>query len=259
MVERRYRKPQVVGSIPTLGSRMRRYSRLASVEEKRNVQKAVWFVVLTLGFIVALFFLGIPILGRFVGFVSDLGKSNKPISVNDQTPPAPPKFNTIPDFTNQKSLSMSGNSEAGATVKLTFNGQDQETVADKNGGFTFSNLSLNDGENNFSATAQDPAGNLSQKTKDYIIIFDNKPPELEISSPGDGTQFFGSKQRQVTIQGVTESDVQLTANDRIVAVDDEGTFQYTTSLGDGENKFTLKAVDRAGNSTEKVLTLNFTP
>jgi len=153
-------------------------------------------------------------------------------------------------------VNLSGSDEAGTTVKLTFNGKDMENVTDKSGKFTFS-ANLNDGENTFSAVAIDQAGNQSQKTQDYKITFDNKKPDLTISYPSDGSQFFGSNQRQVTIQGNTESNCQVTINDRIIAVDDTGKFQYTGSLNDGENKFNVKSTDQAGNTTEKNLTFTF--
>lgn len=237
---------------------IRRYSRLASVEEKKNFKTALIFGLLTVVFLVVLFFIGIPFLGRFVGFVSDLGKSNKPITVNDKTPPAPPSFDTFSPFTNQKTVSLTGRTEPGATVTLTFDSANQNVVAGKDGKFSFTNLSLNDGENDFSATATDTAGNISQKTPSLSITFDNKPPNLTIDSPADGAGFFGSKQRQVTIQGTTDAGDSITVNDRIVVVDDNGKFQFTTSLNDGANSFSIKSTDQAGNTTEKNITLNFT-
>lgn len=234
------------------------YSRLQSVEEKRNVRKAAYFVLLTIVAILLLFFYGIPLLGNFAGFVSDLGKSGKAIGINDRTPPAPPRFDFLNNFTNQQNINISGITESGATIKFTFNGNVQETLADKDGRFQFS-LQLLNGENSYSAVAIDTAGNLSQKTQNYTITFDNKPPELTVENPNDGSQFFGSSQRQVTINGSTDTGSQITINDRIVTVDDNGKFQYTTTLNDGENKFAVKSVDAAGNTKEENLTLNFTP
>lgn len=235
---------------------MANYSRLSSVEEKRNIKKAVTFVILTLVSLVLLFFIGIPLLGRFTGFVSDLGKSNKPIGSTDKTPPAPPKFNTTPDFTNQTSVEISGNTESGATVKLTINGREVESLSNKDGKFTV-NVDLRSGDNNFSAYAVDPAGNVGQKTDDFKIVFDNKVPDLTIDSPADGSQFFGTKQKQVTIQGTTEPDTQVTINDRIISVDGSGKFQYSSSMGEGENKFNIKVTDQAGNLTEKDVIFTF--
>lgn len=234
------------------------YSRLASIEEKNNLKKAASFIVLTIATIAVLFFVGIPVLGKFTAFVSDLGKSNKPIATTDNTPPAPPRFNQVPDFTNQKSITISGNSESAANVKITFNGTEKNSLADKDGNFSF-DFDLNGGENTFSAIATDTAGNASQKTKDYIVVYDNKVPDLNLDSPADGSSFFGSKQRQVTINGTTEGNAKITINDRIISVDENGKFQYTTTLSDGENKFNIKSTDQAGNTSEKSLILSFSP
>jgi len=234
------------------------YSRLQSVEEKRNVRKAAYFVLLTIAAVILLFFYGIPVLGKFAGFVSDLGKSGKAISINDKTPPAPPRFDFLNSFTNQQNINIAGVTESGAVIKFTFNGNAEDSLADKDGRFQFS-VQLASGENTYSAVAVDSAGNLSQQTQNYTITFDNKPPELTIENPSDGTQFFGSSQRQVTVNGATDTGSQITINDRVVAVDDNGKFQYTTTLNDGENKFTVKSVDGAGNTKEQSFTLNFTP
>lgn len=232
------------------------YSRLASVEEKKNIKRATSLVVLSITILVLLFFYGIPLFGRFATFVSDLGKSGKSITNNDSTPPAPPRFSTFPDFTNNEKFDLNGNSESGATIKLTLNGVDSEVLSNKDGGFSIT-LTLIDGENFFSATATDLAGNVSQKTDDFKIVFDNTPPSLNIDSPAEGAQFIGTKQRQVTLQGTTDPDSEIRVNDRVVAVDDNGKFQFTTTLTEGENKFIIKAGDKAGNTTEKELILHF--
>ena len=247
-------------TIPTLGSyKMRQaYSRLQSVEEKRNLRNTIFFTVLTIAAIFLLVFVGIPLFGKLTVFVSDLRGGSKAISKNDTTPPAPPRFNYFSAFTNQQTTNISGSSEAGATIKLIFNGKPQEVLTDKDGNFNFS-LQLTDGNNTFSAIAVDASGNQSQKSKDNNITFDNKPPALTVNSPPDGSNFFGSNQRQVTIQGITEVGCQMIINDRIISVDDNGNFQYTTTLNDGANPFAVKSTDQASNTTEKDITLNFTP
>ena len=253
--ERRYRKPQVVGSTPTLGSRkMRRY---VSTENKKNTKSAITYGLLTVVFLAAAYFIGIPVLGKTTSFLSSLKGNNKKISTSDITPPPTPKFRNFPEATNQQDIALSGNTEAGSTVKLTFNGNSQETLTDSDGQFSF-NVTLKDGTNVFAATATDQNGNQSQKTEDLQIVFDKEAPDLTISSPNDGASFFGSNQRQITIQGKTESDSSVTINDRIIFVDDTGGFQYTTTLNDGGNNFKIKSVDKAGNATEKDITLNFT-
>ena len=194
--------------------------------------------------IILLIFVGIPLFGRLTVFISDLRSGNKAITKNDTTPPAPPKFNYFPAFTNQPSASISGTSEAGEQPStFIFNGANQQVIVDKDGNFAF-NLNLTDGGNTFSATAVDASGNVSQKSKDYTITLDTKAPNLTITSPSDGSSFFGSNQRQVTIQGTTDVNNQVLINDRIVSVDDTGGFQYTTSLNDGQTHSLLKPPTR---------------
>lgn len=232
------------------------YSRRESVEEKNNIKKAVTLIAVSIATLAIIFFFGSPILGRFAAFVSDIGKGGKTISQNDKTPPAPPRFNTYPDNTNNGRFDLTGNSEAGANIKLTFNGTQQEVLANKDGHFSFT-VDLTEGENTFSATATDTAGNVSQVSTDGKIVYDKTQPTLTIDGPQDGSQYIGSKQRQVTIQGTTETDIQLTINERFVSIDEEGKFQFTTTLNEGENKFEIKAKDKAGNETNSTLVLHF--
>ena len=234
------------------------YSRLQSVEEKRNVKKTILYVFLTIALIILLFVVGIPLFGKLTVFISDLRGGNKPITSDDTTPPAPPKFNYFAPFTNQAAASVSGTVEPGATVKLTFDGNAQQSLADKNGSFNF-NINLTDGNNTFSAVAVDSSGNTSQKAGDCEITLDTKPPALTVSTPSDGSGFFGSNQMQVTIQGTTDTGCQVVINGRIISVNDSGNFQYTTTLNSSANPFAIKSTDQAGNTTEKDITLNFTP
>jgi len=195
---------------------------------------------------------------KFATFMSNLGKSDKPIILNDTTPPAPPQISGENEYTNQKSFEVSGNTEAGAIVIITFNSDKEEVISD-NAGFFSLKFNLKDGENSFSAQARDQAGNLSQTTKVYTITFDNTPPEIVIESPADGSEYFGSKQAQATIKGHSETGSSLTINDRFISVSDDGAFSYTASLSEGLNTFNIKAIDKAGNEKEKTLTLKFSP
>ena len=235
-----------------------RYSRLASVEEKRNMRRAFIFTILTILAILGVLFYGLPSVARFAAFLSDLRKSNLPVDRNDTTPPAPPRLDRLPEATKEPEIEISGVTEEGATVILTLNGKDEEVVADADGKFRFS-YSLRKGENQISAKAKDRTGNESQPTAGITVLFDNEAPKLDISAPADGSQFYGDGQRQLAIKGTTEVGITLTINDRIVKVEEDGTFTFATTLADGENSFNLKSADKAGNQTEKTLKVNFSP
>jgi len=237
---------------------MARYSRLARKEEKRDIKRAVVFGFLTLGLIVVFLFFGLPTIGKFVGFLTDLKKSGTPIQIEDITPPAPPIFDRPQEYTNEQKLKISGKTEPGATVILFLNNDEEEIIANKDGEFSYT-FKLRKGDNSISAKAKDESGNESQESKVYEVIFDDEAPDLEITSPEEGKEFYGSKERQIAIEGTTDVGVSLTINDRIVVVEDDGSFTFLTTLGEGENNFNIKSTDKAGNQTEMDFKVSFTP
>ena len=222
------------------------------------MRRAFLFTILTILAILGVLFYGLPSVARFAAFLSDLRKSSLPVDRNDTTPPAPPRLDRLPEATKEPEIEISGVTEEGATVILTLNGKDEEVVADADGKFRFS-YSLRKGENQILAKAKDRAGNESQPTTGITVVFDNEAPKLDISAPADGSQFYGDGQRQLAIKGTTEVGITLTINDRIVKVEEDGTFTFATTLADGENSFNLKSADKAGNQTEKTLKVNFSP
>lgn len=237
---------------------MKKYSRLASVEERKNIKKAYWYVILSILALVFLIFFGLPTLVKFAGFIGDIAKSDKPVEINDTTPPAPPQFDQVPEFTNSESIKIEGTSEDGAVIVIRSNNHSDEVVANSAGRFSFI-FNLNDGENSIDAKAIDSSNNESVQTKTYKIVFDGKDPILEITSPADGTEYFGSGQRQLSIKGTVSEKVDLTINERVISTKDDGTFSFATTLSEGENKFDVKAVDPAKNEAVTSLTVTFTP
>ena len=237
---------------------MAKYSRRTSAEERKNIRRATFFGFLTLIAIVLFFFFGLPVVAKFAAFLTDIRQSSTPVDINDTTPPAPPRIEEPVKYTNEFKVEINGNTEPGATVLLYMNGKEEELLANKNGEFNY-DWSLKDGENKIYAKAKDAAGNESQESDIYIVIFDDESPELDITSPENGKEFFGSQERQINIQGQTEEGASLTINNRVVAVDSDGAFTFVTTLGDGDNIFNFKVKDQAGNETEKDLTVHFTP
>lgn len=235
---------------------IRKYSRLATVEERKNIKNAYFYVILSVIALVFLIFFGIPLLVKFAGFIGDIAKSDKPVEISDITPPAPPQFDNLVEFTNKEVLDITGKSENGATVSIRANNETSEVVANSDGKFSFV-FNLDKGENTIDAKATDTSGNQSTQTQTYKIVFDNEEPKIEISSPSDGATFFGSGQRQLSIKGTLDETVDLTINGRTVFLKDDNSFAYSTTLSEGENKFEVKAIDPSGNESLTTFTVNF--
>jgi len=236
----------------------KQYSRRIAIEEKNNQKKAITFVGLSIVTIVVLFFFGIPLIAKFVSFISDFSKKDTPITVNDNTPPAPPRFNNLPDGFNKQQIDISGNTEEGSTVTIFINDLSNEVVSDNYGEFNIlADLKL--GENIIYATAKDQSGNQSVESNRYVVVYDNEAPQITIKSPSSGQSFYGQDQKEIEITGNTDPKSSLTINDRFVSVTDSGDFKYKFSLNDGENSLNFKAIDIAQNETEKTMTVTFTP
>jgi hypothetical protein len=222
------------------------------------MRRAFVFAVLTFAAILGVLFFGLPSVAKFASFLTELRKSSLPVDKSDTTPPAPPRIDRLPEATKDAEIIINGATEEGATVILTLNGKDEEIIADAEGKFSFS-FPLKKGENEIIAKVKDLAGNESQPTSAVTIVFDNETPKLDISYPSEGAQFYGEKDRQLVIKGTTETGVNLTINDRLVKVEEDGSFTFATSLGEGANSFNFKSTDKAGNQTEKTISVNFSP
>ena len=207
---------------------------------------------------IVMFIYGLPIVIKFAAFLGNLNSSDKINIADDKTPPAPPIIALLPKAVPEPNLKIEGTAESGSTVVLNLNGQTTDTLVDDQGGFVFS-INLVKIENSFFLVAKDKAGNFSAETKKYQIKLDNIDPLLTISKPTDGTEFYGSGEKQLTIEGETEPDTTLTINDNIAIVSENGKFTHNYNLQDGQNTFNIKSVDEAGNTTEKTISVTFLP
>lgn len=232
------------------------YSRRAHFEEKRNIRRAIFITVLTLGLVIALFFLGIPLVVKYAAFITEINSSSSEIKVNDNTPPPPPRLDTVAEHTNQPGIDINGTSESGSTVVILHNHSEKEVLTNKSGRFSL-NIELKPGKNTISAYAMDTHDNKSYETNEIQIDYDTNPPELTVSSPANNSNFYGSLKKQLTITGKTEKEAIVKVNERLVILESEGNFNYVVNLVEGQNNFTVKAVDKAGNATEVSLSVTY--
>lgn len=233
-------------------------SRLQRVQEKKSKRQALLFALLTLVLIVGVIFLGIPSLIKMAIFLSNLRTSGQAIETKDTVPPAPPRIQVVDEATNSAQLKVRGFAEPGATLKLRLNGQEEEVIVDNEGQFILDNLTLRDGENKLLAVAVDAGGNESKASDLVTIVYDNEPPELTITSPEEGQEFF-DEEREVLVAGETEADARVNVNAFYAVVDTEGNFVKRLNLEEGENEIKIVARDKAGNTTEATLSVRYTP
>jgi hypothetical protein len=112
------------------------------------------------------------------------------------------------------------------------------------------------GRNFFTATIKGEAGESDPSTE-ITYVLDLEKPKIELRSPREGETVNAG---EVAVTGKTQGRTNLTARSgtgkavKTVSGSD-GTFELLVPLAKGENTITLKAVDPAGNTAEKTLTV----
>lgn len=223
----------------------RRYS-----QDKKNMQftalTIVAIIVLTILFIVG----GIPALSSIGSFIGGFKKDNINVETNDETIVLEPILDPPVSATNTATISITGSATTGSSVLLYVNGSKQdEVLVGKEGTFVFNKARLQSGDNKI-YTISKINNSQSQLSNTFTVSYLNVPPQLEIVNPETNTT---TREKQLTIEGKTDKDTEVTINDRFVYTDPNGNFNTTYTLSTGENNFIIKAIDIAGNISQKEL------
>jgi len=230
-------------------------SRLLKKQERKNLRLAIIFALLSFSLIFGIIFLGPTIFIKLSLFLANLRSSSQSPQLEDKIPPAPPQLVIPFDATPSAKINLSGFAEPGVKIEIFLNGISKETlVADNDGNFQLSNLEIGNDENEIYAVATDNAGNISQPSPKTIITFDNTPPKLEISEPENKATFYGIS-KTIEIKGETDEDATVSVNDHLATMEAGGKFRYSLTLAIGTNNVKIVATDKAGNQTEKELTV----
>lgn len=236
----------------------RSYSRLARHEKKRLKRQTTVYTILTVLLMIALIFWGIPSLIKVALFLGEIRSSSQPISREDKIPPSPPVIQPIPAATNSATVRIKGFAEEGATVVLSLNkNKVQEAVVESDGQFLFDNVRLQSGENRFNVQATDTSGNESNPSSTLVVEHDNAAPILILEGPANGSNFFGAGEKNIKVVGSTDPGSSVLVNGSFVILASNGSFSKTVALTTGENEILIVSRDKAGNSTEETVKVNY--
>lgn len=230
-------------------------SRLAKREQKQLLVQTVALFVGAVVLLLAFIFVILPGVARVWSQITGTGLSG--LDSEDTFAPQVPILAAPVSATNSAELKLSGYGEADSQLKVVINGEAKTEDKIKTDGTFEVSIALTTGENVITAYAIDAAGNESEASRSYTVVFDNEAPKLEISEPQNGQSIELRKNQQLTIKGTTEPHARVSVNGRTVLANSEGAFSTTYLLQEGENKFQLKAEDQAGNSTEQELIVNY--
>ncbi len=156
------------------------------------------------------------------------------------------------DITNRSNVTVQVDSEIDALVRVFVDGGLSGQAIRNGGPADVSLFALNEGVRQVTATAEDVAGNISDPSAALDITIDQTDPAgptLGIDGDPDNT----TSAMTVTLAGTTDANasVELVTTGDTTTADAGGAFSFSgINLTLGNNVFTARATDLAGNSSE---------
>ncbi|WP_284036571.1 S8 family serine peptidase [Neobacillus sp. 114] len=156
-------------------------------------------------------------------------------------------------FTNSETVTVTG--EVAPTTKVhIFNKGTEVAVVDAQDNGTYAvDVKLAAGENQLTAKASTEQG-MTDASALVNIIYDAAPPELTIGTPADGSKL---NSETVTVSGTVADDhLYLVLVNGATAKVQDGKYSARIMLEEGVNQISVVAKDKAGNTTEKSVSVD---
>jgi len=161
----------------------------------------------------------------------------------------PPMLDPLPESTNSATLTVHGKANPKMQLILYLNDAEyKKLVISDDGSFEVIDIPVQEGTVSMSAKQMDEKNNVSDLSNVITTAVDRTAPKLTIDKPEDGVT-VNDGTHKVAVSGVTDEDMKVTINGRIVVLKADGSFTYSMPLNDGENKLKIISLDPAGNET----------
>lgn len=233
------------------------HSRLQSHEQKVLLRQTLLFFGSGIGLIVVFLFLILP------GFIRVMALRNlgyKAATNENTILPSRPTLEQPFDATSSASLALSGSAQPNSKVILLQNGAPgPETHSDDTGSFTFEAVTLDSGDNTFTAVVENEQSVRSNPSGELHISFVKDAPKLEIETPTENLDVTKRRDNPISVKGKTDAGNKVTINDRVLFVANDGSFSGAVQLSDGDNTIVIKATNAALIETVEERHVRFVP
>lgn len=239
--------------------RYKYYSRTAKRKAKKGSRTFVVTLILILFLIYATIQWILPSVIGGVGLINNIVKPSKKITQTNYDSFAPPVINIPFEATNTGQINISGFAAANSKVRLFIDDEEKDTTeSSSDGSFEFRDVSLVIGTNNIYGKTLDEKGVESLPSKTLKVFYDNDKPNLSISEPEDGKTVQGGD-KKIIIKGKVDPDVKIYINDSRIIIGSDGNFSSEQLLNEGDNTFTVKAINSVANETVIVRKVTYQP
>ncbi len=227
-------------------------SRLDVYRQKQYKKRVTFFVVALIVLVIFLFTVGYNFLIKSSLFLGGLGQTTQQSDDTDAF------FGTLevdtpPTATNSAKLLVSGSVSGYDAVTISINDRDVKDLHNKTS-FSETIGDLKKGQNEIKFIAKASKHKAEIKTETYSVLYKSDKPKLEVTEPADQAHTHNT---DIKVAGKTDPDVTIRINDLPIVVDVQGNFQTSVRLQDGDNKIKVVAIDIAGNTETKELTVRY--
>ena len=230
-------------------------SRLERKKDEQITKNTVFMGFLTVVIFILIIVFGLPLLIKFSILLGNT-KSKKDITTENIVPPLAPRLIVPFEATSSSKIKIEGFAESGSVVELLKNEQSiGKTEVTTDGNFSFGEIELSEGQNNFSAIANKDVGGTSEVSKIASVVFDKTSPELTMSNPSEDSITVDSA--DFDIIGKSEKGVNVTVNGKLATVDADGNFKLKIQLNSGKNDVEIVVKDTALNETRKTISITY--
>ncbi len=231
-------------------------SRLEKKEDEEITKKTVVMGVVTILVLILVLLFGLPFLVKISVLLGEAKNRNSGSQTEKLVPPLPPRLVVNYEATNSATIDISGLSEANTNVELLKNDVSVgKVLTSGSGDFAFTNITLDEGENLFSAIASKDKVGSSELSKMIKVDYDKTAPTLTMINPVEDTLKVDTADFDVI--GQSEKGVNVTVNGRLAMVDDTGKFKIKFQLNAGKNDIEIIVRDLAGNETRRKIAITF--
>lgn len=224
-------------------------SRLRRFEEKNATRRIAIAIFGSIAILVFLALFGVRILIGF-SLLIDRIRGGTQQQAPQQTLILAPVLDPLPEATKSATLTVYGRGAPKTEAALYLNGEEYKKVGvNEDGTFEISGIPVEEGKVTLNAKLIDEKNTSSDFSNTISTLVDRTAPKLVVDKPEDNTT-INDGTHKVTVNGITDEDMKVAINDRIVVVKADGSFTYSMPLNDGENKLAIIARDPAGNETK---------
>jgi hypothetical protein len=233
-----------------------RRSRLEKKNEDEITKRTVLLGLLTVVVFVIMVVVGLPLLIKLTVMIGDNKSKNDNSAMVKVLPPMSPRLIMPYEATNSSQIIIKGLAEKNIMVELLKNDVSiGKVLANDAGEFSFNNIQLDSGDNQFTAIAISDRGGSSEPSKEAVIAYDNIPPTLTMINPSENSLNVSSA--DFDIIGQSDPSVSVTVNGQVAMVDDTGKFKIKLQLNVGKNDINIVVADVAGNLTKKTISITY--